>query len=95
VELARADYSYRIGWVLSDYSARSHRRAQALGPDFLFINLKKVSADEPLFPGPWTWAVYEVGSADQALAWFARGARLVESFQACELARELEQADQA
>ena len=56
----------------------------ALEDDF-----QDVPAGETLFNGPWQWAVYEVTSTQDALDWASRGAGLIESFQACELAASL------
>jgi glycerophosphoryl diester phosphodiesterase len=89
VEQARTHHGFRNGWVLTDYTLGARRRAQELEPDFLFINLKKVPAHQHLFPGPWSWAVYEVSTMAEAISWCERGARLMESFQACELATRL------
>lgn len=89
VELARKYHGYRIGWVLSDYDRQARKLAAELGPDFLFVNLSKVPGGEALFEGPWRWAVYEVSSAQLARDWFGRGAELLESFIAGELAAEV------
>ncbi len=89
LELARSEYGYPIGWVLSDYSEATRQTAENLDADFLFANILDVPATESLFNGPWKWAVYEVSSAGEALDWASRGAGLIESFQACELAASL------
>ncbi len=89
LELARKYHGYRIGWVLSSYDRQASKLAVELAPDFLFVNFSKVPGGEMLFDGPWQWAVYEVNSLPEALDWSARGARLVESFVACELAAEM------
>jgi len=89
VELARKYHGYRIGWVLSHYDASARKLAAELGPDFLFVNLLKVPSGDALFDGPWQWAVYEVTSAREALDWSVRGAELLESFRASDLAVEM------
>lgn len=89
LELARRCHGYRIGWVLSNYDEQARKLAAELDPDFLFVNLAKVPSGEMLFDGPWQWAVYEVSNLQEALDWSARGARLLESFVACELAAEM------
>ena len=89
LELARKYHGYRIGWVLSDYDTQARKLAAELAPDFLFVNLLKVPPGEALFDGPWQWAVYEVSSAQLARDWFGRGAELLESFIAGELAAEV------
>lgn len=89
LELARRDFGYSIGWVLSDYDEAARAAAATLGPDYLFADVLDVPAGEKLFGGPWQWAVYEVRNAADALDWASRGAVLIESFQACELAASL------
>lgn len=86
LELARSHYGYPIGWVLSDYSAETRKRAASLAADFLFADIHDVPAGEHLFSGPWQWAVYEVRNTRDALNWASRGAGLIESFNACDLA---------
>lgn len=89
LELARSEYGYPIGWVLSDYDEAARQAARTLTPDYLFADVLDVPAGETLFGGPWQWAVYEVRSTQDALDWASRGAGLIESFQACELAASL------
>ncbi|MCJ7556819.1 MAG: hypothetical protein MUP90_07895 [Gammaproteobacteria bacterium] len=89
VEIARKYHGYRIGWVLSHYDAPARKLAAELDPDFLFVNLLKVPFGEVLFEGAWQWAVYEVTSAQEALDWSVRGAELLESFRASDLALEV------
>jgi glycerophosphoryl diester phosphodiesterase len=89
LELARSEYGYPIGWVLSDYSQAFRQEAERLCADFLFAHVQDVPAGECLFKGPWQWAVYEIESTQDALDWASRGAGLIESFQACELAASL------
>ena len=76
----------RIGWVVSGYDDAHRRRAEALAPDVLFINHTRLPPEpEPLWPGPWQWACYEIGTADQALALGVRGIAFVESMAVGEL----------
>ncbi len=55
----------RIGWVAADWNDDCARRARALAPDFLFANYMRLPPEpQPLWPGPWQWAVYEVADPD-------------------------------
>lgn len=76
------------GWVLHGYDAASHARALELAPDYLFVDWRVLPESGPLWPGPWRWAVYEVESAEHALDLARRGASLLESRRAVELARD-------
>lgn len=70
----------RIGWVLSAVDEAARAEAAALAPDFLFADLERLpAAPEPLWPGPWSWAIYEVRDAPTARACRARGAAYVET----------------
>lgn len=95
VEKARAEYGHATGWVLHRYDGAARREARRVRPDFLFVDSEKPPGDEPLFAGPWHWAVYEIATLEQARAWGRRGARLAESFSACELAARAREAGPA
>ena len=70
----------RIGWVISEYSDATRDEAAALAPEFMFANLERLPPDaEPLWPGPWAWALYEVRDVKTARECHARGARFVET----------------
>jgi glycerophosphoryl diester phosphodiesterase len=70
----------RIGWVISEYSDATRDEAAALAPEFMFANLERLPQDtEPLWPGPWAWALYEIRDVKTARECHARGARFVES----------------
>jgi glycerophosphoryl diester phosphodiesterase len=70
----------RIGWVLGACDAAERARAVNLAPEFLFCDLERMpSGNEPLWPGAWDWAIYEVRDVATARACRARGARLVET----------------
>lgn len=83
---ARLAVSLRIGWVAAEWNDDSARRARALAPDFLFTNHTRLPpAPQPLWPGPWQWAVYEVTDPALALALAARGIAFVETMAVGEL----------
>jgi glycerophosphoryl diester phosphodiesterase len=70
----------RIGWVIAAYNEAAHTEAAALAPEFLFANLERLPEGlEPLWPGPWAWALYEVRDVKTARECRVRGARYVES----------------
>lgn len=83
---ARTAAPIRIGWVLPDWNATLQRRAHALAPDLLITNWKRLPpAEEPLWPGAWQWAAYEVTDVEQALELTARGITFVETMAIGEL----------
>jgi glycerophosphoryl diester phosphodiesterase len=69
-----------VGWVIPEWSAANRQRAQELQPDYLFCNRKRLPPDsEPLWQGPWRWAVYTINTADEVLAYGNRGMEMVET----------------
>ncbi len=72
---SNSDYSH--GWVLSTYDDASHKQAKKLQPDYLICNYKKV--DSVLWPGGWTWMVYDIVEPSLAKDWYKAGADLVET----------------
>jgi glycerophosphoryl diester phosphodiesterase len=70
----------RTGWALREWSAASHVLAEQLAPDYLFVNRKRIPAEqEPLWPGQWQWVVYTVNQAAEVPGYLARGFALIET----------------
>ncbi len=81
--------SYRIGWVLSDYSSLSALKCEALAPDYVFCDHQLLSeGTSKLWRGPWRWAIYEVTTRKLAMELAARGAKLVETMAVRAMLRE-------
>ena len=70
----------RIGWVLSAWEDAARQQAEWLMPDVLFCNHKKIPKKDVLWPGAWSWALYDVVDPAQALHWFLRGVQLIETW---------------
>lgn len=80
VQILRLMTGARIGWVLSQYDAEARRQAAQLAPQYLFVNHERLpAAPEPLWAGPWDWAVYEIRDLRTARDCHARGAKFVET----------------
>ena len=81
--------SYRVGWILPEYTRLSALKCEALGPDYLFCDRQLLTDNTSrLWRGPWRWAITDVATRKQALELSARGARLVQSMQVRQLLRE-------
>jgi glycerophosphoryl diester phosphodiesterase len=81
--------SYRVGWVLSDYSNLSALKVEALAPDYVFCDHQLLSeSTSKLWRGPWRWAIYEVTSRKLAMDLAARGAKLIETMAVRAMLRE-------
>ena len=80
VKLLRMMTGARIGWVLTSYDEAARAQAASLAPEFLFANLERLPPPpEPLWAGPWQWAIYEVRDLGTARDCQERGARFVET----------------
>lgn len=80
VRILRLMTGARIGWVLPTVDEAARAEAASLAPEFLFANLERLPPEpEPLWPGPWSWALYEVRDVRTARECHARGAAYVET----------------
>ena len=81
--------SFRVGWVLTEYTNLSALKCEALAPDFVFCD-QQLLTDTParLWRGPWRWAIYEVTSRQRALELAERGATLIETMAVRTMLRE-------
>jgi glycerophosphoryl diester phosphodiesterase len=80
VEAMRERTGMRIGWVIENYDEATRRRAEAVQPEFLFGDVDGLAADvEALWPGPWSWAIYEVRDVQTARRCGRLGAAFVET----------------
>jgi glycerophosphoryl diester phosphodiesterase len=76
----RAVCELPVGWVIPEWSDSNWRRAEALQPDYLFCNHKRLPQDtEPLWQGPWRWVAYTIDTAREVLACRSRDMDMVET----------------
>jgi glycerophosphoryl diester phosphodiesterase len=74
--------SYRIGWILTEYSNLSALKSEALVPDYLLCDHELLTeSNAQLWRGPWRWVIHNVSSRETAAQLAARGAKLVASTQ--------------
>jgi glycerophosphoryl diester phosphodiesterase len=86
---ARALGAAAIGWVLGDLRDRTRLTCEALRPEYLFVDVKKLPRAGPVWRGPWRWVVYEVDSLPIARALAARGVDLIETMAVGPMSRAL------
>ncbi len=67
------------GLVLRGYDDQRREEVQALEPDFVFVNFRRLPDKGALWPGRWRWCVYDIPDPDRGLALHQRGARLIET----------------
>lgn len=87
--LARAAGGLPVGWVLDADPASQRAALDTLQPEFVFCDHRRLPGGAPIPDGPWTWAVYEVTTADLALELHGRGVGMVESMAPLRLKSEL------
>jgi len=80
LQAARNAGMQRIAWVLTEWNNAAREQAEQLAPDILFCNYKKIPQDDMLWPGDWSWALYDVTDPAMALHWFSRGVQLIETW---------------
>lgn len=86
---ARKKGKKEIGWVIRAWDEQNKQQADALQPDYLICNYKKIPLSPfKLWPGPWQWFLYEIDTVELVQAWLARGIALVESMNVCDLLRD-------
>jgi len=82
--------SYRIGWILPEYTTLSALKCEALAPDYVFCDHQMLTDNAAkLWRGNWRWAIYDVTSGKLALELASRGARLIETSEVRRMLREL------
>ena len=88
----RTNTALPVGWVLPEWSDATHRLADALGPEYLFVNRSRVPGPtEPLWPGPWRWVVYTANRTSDINRLLRRGFDLVETDNISRAMRELQE----
>jgi glycerophosphoryl diester phosphodiesterase len=76
---ARLSGQPEIGLVLREWTDRARRTVEALQPDYVLCNLRRIPAQIELWPGPWRWVIYEVVSPALAMELAERGADFIET----------------
>jgi len=87
--IARATAGVPVGWVLDDDPILLQAKLEALRPEFVFCDHRRLPAGSPAPPGPWTWVVYEVTDAGLAIDLHERGVAMVESMAPFRLSQAL------
>ncbi|MBF0194182.1 MAG: hypothetical protein HQL71_06465 [Magnetococcales bacterium] len=79
----RNKLNYPIGWICETWGEYNQKHANALKPDYLFINMNNLPQNKPLPIAPWIWAVYETSDPTILKKWLKNGATLIESNDVC------------
>ena len=77
------------GWILNHYDDDSRSLAEAMAPDYLICDYRKLpAAPTMLWSGPWHWGSYEIVEVEHALSLIERGVQIIESMAAGDLASD-------
>ena len=83
-----------VGWVLEEYDDRSRLKYEALRPDYLFCEQRRLAPSAGrLWRGPWHWVVFDIDTAADAQAVAGRGAAFVMTSAVRSLLRDLSRGD--
>lgn len=85
IAYVRDHSDFRCGLVLHRYDADGEHAATAIGPDYLILNHRKLTADIEFWRGAWEWMLYDITDADLALYYAGLGASLIETRSICSM----------
>jgi len=77
VHTARTRADYPVGWIVNSYDGHTRIKVEAFKPEYLFCDRELLPAGQPLWRGPWRWAIAQVSDLNTALELAARGADFV------------------
>jgi len=77
IHTARTRAEYPVGWVIPSYDAHTRLKFEAFKPQYLFCDRVLLPAREPLWRGPWRWAISDVPDLNTALELAGRRADFV------------------
>jgi glycerophosphoryl diester phosphodiesterase len=90
LQLARTRCELPIGWIVPRWDGDARIAAEALKPEYLFVEWTLPQPEECLWPGPWRWVAYTCNRATLCRRLFERGFDLVETDQFGRLAAALD-----
>ncbi len=68
-----------VGWAFKPWSPLARWMAGRLRPDYLLVRADRVPRrQDPFWPGPWQWVVYNVADLAEARRFRGKGADLIE-----------------
>lgn len=87
IEYTKNNSDFKTGFVLHSYNEESHKQADALNPDMLICNYRKLPElnatgnfpDNTLWSGEWLWALYLMDNAQLALDYGNAGINFIET----------------
>ncbi len=77
--MAKSQYHYTSGWVLTEFDQQSLQQCELLGPDYIFCNVNKVKQPDDLWSGDWRWVLYDIKEPVEAKRWLHADNIMVET----------------
>ncbi len=71
---------FPVGWALREYDGAHLQQAKKLQPQVLIFDVKRLSDEDELWPGPWQWFLYDIVDLEKALYWTEKGASYIETW---------------
>ncbi len=79
IKYATGQSDVLTGWVLTKFDDKHKSMADAICPNYLLCNYRKISDQQKLWTGNWQWLLYDITDPELALNWNERGAGLIET----------------
>ncbi|MGI9309143.1 MAG: hypothetical protein ACR2P6_07765, partial [Gammaproteobacteria bacterium] len=79
-EIRRTLPEHAVGLVLREWNDANRAAAEALKPEHLLVDHKKVLPGVSPWPGDWRWTCYDIVDPEQALTLHARGFDMISTF---------------
>ena len=77
------------GWVLQQWDEQSRKQAEALSPDYLFVNIDKLPPDhDVIWPEKWQWVLYNIDDAAARDHYLSRGFHFFETNQIAKMLQQ-------
>lgn len=93
---ARSRGVTEVAWVIADVGHETRQRALDLAPHYLFCAADLLPPDlDPLWPGPWRWAIYGVEQVALAQQLADRGAQMIETMAIGEMLGDADRSEEA
>ena len=74
------NHAVRGGWVLLQWDGEARKQAEALSPDYLFVNIDKLPPEHDVaWQGSWQWVLYNIDDAATRDHYLSRGFHFFET----------------
>ena len=85
IRYVKNNSDYLTGWVLHKYDEDSHTKAQALQPDYITVNHRKLPEQEEPWQGAWHWMVYDITDPELAMHYSSFNIPLISTRNVCNM----------